>query len=113
MVPRASPVTRTTSRLGIKKGAPVGYLLAEGIGTISGTAVFKNAPHPNSALLFARWAMSQEGQKAYSQGGRTPTHPKVEPLEKIRPQAIYAIGAEEIKEWPKYEKIWKEIFKLR
>jgi iron(III) transport system substrate-binding protein len=97
----------------IKKGAPVGYLLAEGIGTISATAVFKNAPHPNSALLFARWAMSQEGQKAYSEGGRTPAHPKVEPSEKTRPEAIYAIGAEEIKEWPKYEKIWKEIFKLR
>jgi hypothetical protein len=34
-------------------------------------------------------------------------------MEKTRPEAIYAIGAEEIKEWPKYEKIWKEIFKLR
>ena len=97
----------------IKKGAPVGYLLAEGIGTISATGIFKNAPHPNTALLFARWAMSQEGQKAYSEGGRTPTHPEVEPSEKTRPEAIYAIGAQEIKEWPKYEKIWKEIFKLR
>jgi len=97
----------------IKKGAPVGYLLSEGIGTVSGTAVFKNAPHPNTAWLFARWAMSQEGQKVYAQGGRTPTHPKVEPVEKIRPENIYAIGADEIKEWPKYEKVWKEIFKLR
>ena len=97
----------------IKKGAPVGYLLSEGIGTISATAVFKNAPHPNTAMLFARWAMSQEGQKAYAEGGRTPAHPKVEPVEKTRPEKIYAIGAPEIKEWPKYEKIWKEIFKLR
>ena len=97
----------------IKKGAPVGYLLTEGIGTISGTAVFKNAPHPNTALLFARWAMSQEGQKAYAQGGRTPAHPKVEPVEKTRPENIYAIGAPEIKDWSKYEKIWKEVFKLR
>ena len=97
----------------IKKGAPVGYLLAEGIGTISATAVFKNAPHPNTAWLFARWAMSQEGQKVYAQGGRTPSHPKVEPVEKTRPENIYPIGVTEIKEWPKYEKIWKEIFKLR
>jgi iron(III) transport system substrate-binding protein len=97
----------------IKKGAPVGYLLSEGIGTISGTAVFKNAPHPHTAWLFARWAMSQEGQKVYAQGGRTPSHPKVEPVEKTRPENIYAIGVTEIKEWPKYEKIWKEIFKLR
>jgi iron(III) transport system substrate-binding protein len=97
----------------IKKGAPVGYLLAEGVGTISGTAVFKNAPHPNTAWLFARWAMSQEGQKVYAQGGRTPSHPKVEPVEKTRPENIYPIGVTEIKEWPKYEKIWKEVFKLR
>ena len=97
----------------IKKGAPVGYLLSEGVGTISGTAVFKNAPHPHTAWLFARWAMSQEGQKVYAQGGRTPSHPKVEPVEKTRPENIYAIGTAEIKEWPKYEKIWKEIFKLR
>ncbi|HXF75729.1 MAG TPA: extracellular solute-binding protein [Methylomirabilota bacterium] len=97
----------------IKKGAPLDYLLSEGVGTISGTAVFKNAPHPHSAQLFARWAMSQEGQTAYAQGGRTPAHPKVEPVEKTRPERIYAISAEEIREWPKYEKIWKEIFKLR
>ena len=97
----------------IKKGAPVGYLLSEGIGTISGTAVFKNAPNPNTAMLFARWAMSQEGQKAYAEGGRTPSHPKVEPVEKTRPEKIYAIGAPEIKDWPKYEKTWKDIFKLR
>jgi hypothetical protein len=49
----------------------------------------------------------------YAQGGRTPPHPKVEPTEKIRPQKIYPIGANEIRDWKKYEKIWKEIFKLR
>jgi hypothetical protein len=37
----------------------------------------------------------------------------VEPREKIRPATIYPIGTEEIKQWPKYEKRWKEIFKLR
>jgi iron(III) transport system substrate-binding protein len=97
----------------IKKGAPVAYLLSEGAGTMSATAVFKDAPHPNTAWLFARWAMSAEGQKVYAQGGRTPAHPKVEPVEKTRPQNIYAIGAEEIKDWAKYEKIWKETFKIR
>ncbi|TMA05482.1 MAG: extracellular solute-binding protein [Deltaproteobacteria bacterium] len=97
----------------IKKGAPVGYLLAEGIGTMEGTAVFKNAPHPNTAWLFARWVASEEGQKVYAQGGRAPAHPKVEPVEKVRPEKIYPIGADEIKAWPKYEKTWKEVFKLR
>lgn len=97
----------------LKKGAPVDYLLTEGVGTMDSMAVFKDAPHPNSAWLFARWAMSEEGQKVYAQGGRTPAHPKVEPIEKTRPQKIYPITAAEIRDWKKYEKIWKEIFKLR
>ncbi|MBI2987700.1 MAG: extracellular solute-binding protein [Deltaproteobacteria bacterium] len=97
----------------IKKGAPVNYMLTEGIASINATALFKNAPHPNTGLLFARWMASLEGQKAMATGGRTPAHPKVEPVDKTRTQKIYAISANDIKEFPKYEKIWKEIFKLR
>jgi iron(III) transport system substrate-binding protein len=97
----------------IKKGAPVNYMLSEGVASINGTAIFKNAPHPNSALLYARWVASQEGQKAMAQGGRTPAHPKVEPVDKTRTEKIYPISVADIKEFPKYEKIWKEIFKLR
>jgi hypothetical protein len=37
----------------------------------------------------------------------------VEPAEKVRPAKIYPIRASDIQEYPKYEKIWKEIFKLR
>lgn len=97
----------------IKKGAPVNYFLTEGIASLDSTAVFKNAPHPNTAWLFARWAASEEGQKVFAAGGRAPAHPKVEPVEKIRPEKLYPIGAAEIKEWRRYEKIWKEIFGLR
>ena len=35
----------------IKKGAPVNYMLSEGVASINGTAIFKNSPHPNTALL--------------------------------------------------------------
>jgi iron(III) transport system substrate-binding protein len=97
----------------IKKGAPLNYMLTEGIASINATAIFKNAPHPNSALLFARWVASLEGQKAMAVGGRTPSHPKVEPVDKTRTEKIYPISAADIKEYPKYEKMWKEIFKLR
>jgi iron(III) transport system substrate-binding protein len=97
----------------IKKGAPVNYMLSEGVASINATAIFKNAPHPNAAMLYARWVASQEGQKAMAQGGRTPAHPKVEPVDKTRTEKIYAISVADIKEYPKYEKIWKEIFKLR
>jgi iron(III) transport system substrate-binding protein len=97
----------------IRKGAPLNYMLSEGVASINATAVFKNAPHPNTALLFARWVASQEGQKAMAEGGRTPAHPKVEPKDKTRTEKIYAISAADLKEFPKYEKIWKQIFKLR
>jgi iron(III) transport system substrate-binding protein len=96
-----------------RKGAPVDYMLTEGTGDIDATAILKNAPHPNTALLFARWTASEEGQKIYALGGRLPAHPEVEPVEKTRPARIYPVGEEEIKHFPKYEKIWKEIFALR
>jgi iron(III) transport system substrate-binding protein len=97
----------------IRKGAPLGYMLTEGIATITANALAKDAPHPNAARLFYRWSASEEGQNAYAAGGRLPPHPKVEPKEKIRPVVLYPIGTEEIKLWPKYEKVWKEVFKLR
>ncbi|MGE5307224.1 MAG: ABC transporter substrate-binding protein [Alphaproteobacteria bacterium] len=97
----------------IKKGAPLNYLLKEGVASLVATGIFKNAPHPHSAMLFARWVASQDGQKAYAVGGRTPAHPKIEPVEKTRSERTYFISAAETKEFPKYEKTWKEIFKLR
>jgi iron(III) transport system substrate-binding protein len=97
----------------IKKGAPVNYMLSEGVASINGTAIFKNAPHPNTALLFARWVASLEGQKVMAQGGRNPAHPKVEPVDKTRTEKSYFITVADLKEFHKYDKIWKEIFKLR
>jgi iron(III) transport system substrate-binding protein len=97
----------------IRKGAPLNYMLTEGVAGIIAVAVLKSAPHPTSAWLFARWAASAEGQAVYAKGGRTPAHPKVEPTEKIRPAIIYAVGVEDLKQYTKFEKIWKEVFKLR
>ncbi len=97
----------------MRKGAPVNFMLSEGAAGIIAVAVLKGAPHPNTAWLFNRWAASEEGQKVYAQGGRTPAHPKVEPKENIRPKAIYPVGVEDLKQYSKFEKIWKEIFKLR
>ncbi len=98
----------------IKKGAPVQALLSEGVGEVGGSvAILKGAPHPLAALLWARWAISEDGQKAYAQAGETPAHPSVEPLERTRPSTIYMLTADEVKEFPKYEKLWKEAFGLR
>jgi iron(III) transport system substrate-binding protein len=97
----------------IKKGAPLGYLLSEGLGAVTATAVFKNSPHPNTAWLFYRWISSEDGQKVLSAAGRTPAHPKVEPMEKPRPEKIYPITDSDYKQFSRYEKVWKEIFNLR
>jgi hypothetical protein len=40
-------------------------------------------------------------------------HPHVEPLEKVRPATFYMLTIDDVKEFPKYEKIWKEIFQVR
>ncbi|HSK29676.1 MAG TPA: extracellular solute-binding protein [Candidatus Limnocylindria bacterium] len=97
----------------IRKGAPLNYMLSEGVASINATAVFKDAPNPNTAMLFARWVASEDGQKVMSAGGRNPAHPKVEPREKTRTEKAYFITVADLKEFPKYEKIWKEIFRLR
>ena len=98
----------------MKKGGPIQPLMTEGVGEVGGSVmVMKGAPHPNAALLWVRWAVSEEGQKAYAQAGETPAHPKVEPLEKIRPTTPYMLTIDDVREFPKYEKIWKEIFQIR
>jgi ABC-type Fe3+ transport system substrate-binding protein len=41
-----------------KNGAPIQPLLSEGVGKVGGAvSVLKGAPHPNAALLLARWAV--------------------------------------------------------
>jgi len=98
----------------VKKGAPIVPLLSEGVGEIGGSVgVLKGAPHPNTALLWARWVASEEGQRVYARAGETPAHPNVDPVEKVRPANAYMLGQDDVKEFPKYEKIWKEIFQIR
>ena len=98
----------------IKKGAPIVPLLTEGVGEIGGSVgVLKGAPHPNTALLWARWVTSEEGQRVFARAGETPAHPNVEPVDKVRPANAYMLGQDDVKEFPKYEKIWKEIFQIR
>ena len=99
--------------LRMKKGAPLNFMLTEGIGNVIAVAMAKNAPHPNTAWLWYRWVTSEEGQKTMAQGGRIAAHPKVQPTDKVRPEKIYALTVADYKEFPRYNKVWKEIFKLR
>ncbi len=98
----------------MKKGAPILPLLTEGVGEIGGSVgILKGAPHPNTALLWARWVASEDGQRAFARAGETPAHPNVEPVDKVRPANAYMLSQDDVKEFPKYEKLWKEIFQIR
>lgn len=98
----------------VKKGAPILPLMSEGVGEVGGAvSIIKDAPRPLGALLWARWALSEEGQKVWAQAGETPAHPNVEPLEKVRPTTTYMLGIDDLKEMPRYQKIWKELFQIR
>jgi hypothetical protein len=62
---------------------------------------------------YGRVGRSAKKGSAYAQAGETPAHPNIEPTEKTRPAAVYMLGADGVKEFPKYEKLWKDIFQLR
>jgi iron(III) transport system substrate-binding protein len=97
-----------------KKGAPLQIMLGEGVGRIGGTVTLPaGAPHPNAALLWARWLISEEGQRTFALAGETPAHPKVGPTEKILPAKTYMLAVDDTKDFPRYEKLWNEIFQLR
>lgn len=97
----------------MKRGAPIDYSLDEGVGLITATSVLKQAPHPYTAMLWHRWRISEEGQRANAEGGRTPAHPNVAPLERTRTERTYAIGTDELPNRAKIERQWKEVFQLR
>jgi iron(III) transport system substrate-binding protein len=97
----------------IEEGAPVDYALDEGVANIVTASVLDGAPHPKSAQLFVRWALSEEGQQAYATAGRTPALPTVDPELPVRAETLYPVGPEGFAEYPDAQDLWKEIFQLR
>lgn len=98
----------------VKKGAPIQPSMNEGVGEVGGAvSILKDAQNPLGALLWTRWAISEEGQRAWAQAAETPAHPNVEPLEKVRPTNAYMLGLDDLKDMPRYQKLWKEIFGIR
>jgi len=97
----------------IKRGLPLAYMTTEGAGLVVANGVLKDAPHPHTAMLWQRWAASEDGQRAYSEGGRIPAHPSVALPDVTRPDRVYPIGPAEIQAAAQHERTWKEIFDLR
>lgn len=62
-----------------QKGEPIDWFAIEpAIAIPDGIAVAKKAPHPNAALLFYEYMLSEDAQQQLAKIGYVPTHKKVE-----------------------------------
>jgi ABC-type Fe3+ transport system substrate-binding protein len=64
-------------------------------------------------MLWHRWIISEEGQRAMAEAGRIPPYPNVQATEPIKPRTIFPLTAEDEKQFSRYERVWKDIFQLR
>lgn len=63
-----------------KQGAPVDWVgLEPAIVALHPISMAEKAPNPNAAKLFIDFALSDEGQKLFAQGGREPAKPGLKP----------------------------------
>lgn len=100
---------------GQRRGAPVDWLNLEPvIATSNVSALAKNAPHPNAALLFLDFILSKEsGQRIIREVNRIPTHPEVLPNPPRLREGFDFINVDPIKYNDKidhYSKLWHEWF---
>lgn len=100
---------------GQRRGAPVDWLNLEPVvATSNVSALAKNAPHPNTALLFLDFILSKEsGQRIIREVNRIPTHPEVLPNPPRLREGFDFINVDPIKYNDKidhYTKLWHEWF---
>jgi iron(III) transport system substrate-binding protein len=93
-----------------RTGAPIDWVPIEPIvGQPLGIGLAKNAPHPNAALLFADFVLSQEGQELFNSLGRPPASLKVKT--DLGSFAYTMMDpAAELDENAKWEKVWNVLF---
>ncbi len=93
-----------------RRGAPIDWVPVEPvIARPQGIGLLRNAPHPNAALLFTEFVLSQEGQELFASMGRVPSSLKVKShLNDFRyTMADPAIILDESDRW---EKLWNQLF---
>ena len=100
---------------GQRRGAPVDWLNLEPVVASSNvSALAKNAPHPNAALLFLDFILAKEtGQRVIREVSRIPTHPEVLPNPPRLREGFDFINVDPIKFNDKidyYTKLWHEWF---
>jgi len=94
----------------IEKGAPIAWKpLQPAFGQPSSVGLARRAPHPNAALLFIDFLLSQEGQTILRDHKRVPVSRAVDsPLNKFDYRLIDP--AITLDEWDKWSRLWAGMF---
>jgi ABC-type Fe3+ transport system substrate-binding protein len=92
------------------KGAPIDwFVIGKAVARPNGIAVMKRAPHPNAAVLWYDFELSEEAQRILAKRDFVPTNRKVEtslskvPLLVVDPKVI-------LDEQAKWTKLYEELF---
>ncbi len=108
-VPLALTVYHYTAEQLKEKGAPIEWFAIEpAIASLAATGISKNPPHPNAAVLFYDYLLSEEAQKMLLEMDYAPVNKKVNsPLKNIRVKFIDP--ATSLDESDKWNKLYDDI----
>jgi iron(III) transport system substrate-binding protein len=97
-----------------KKGAPVQWVRTDPVlAKATPMLIAERAPHPNTALLFADWFTSLEGQQAFTDiTGRLVPDSRVKgpTADAVRGQKVFVPPPEMAQHGSEAEAIWRELF---
>jgi iron(III) transport system substrate-binding protein len=93
-----------------KTGAPIDYAFATPtVAMPTAVGVFKRAPHPHAAVLFADFVLSEEGQKILAGHGMVTTNLKVQRLPSDVKLVFMDVG-KYLDESAKWARLYRETF---
>ncbi len=93
-----------------KTGAPIDHAFAAPtVAMPTAVGVFKRAPHPHAAVLFADFILSEEGQKILAANGMVTTNLKVQRLPNDVKLVFMDVG-KYLDETAKWTRLYREIF---
>ena len=91
-----------------KSGAPVSpVLLPPAVARVNGVGLAANAPHPNAAVLFMDWLLS-DGQEIMSAHDFFPTNKKYS-MTPPGLEILYVNAAEQLDQGEKWDKLFNDI----
>ena len=93
-----------------KTGAPIDYVFAAPtVAMPTAVGVFKRAPHPHAAVLFADFVLSEEGQRVLAANGMVTTNLRIQRLPQDVKLVFMDVG-KYLDETAKWTRLYREIF---